>query len=291
MNDATLVYDRATGETYEEKQFGDAGLRFLYGNRLGRLLRPLATNRLTSEVAALPRRLPWSRRDIDDFVADYGVDLADYVAPEGGYRSFADFFVRDWAPDARPVDPDPQALLSPADGKLLLVPIDGRRLKLKGVEYDVADLLGESHLADRFRGGTAVIVRLTLDDAHRYCYPATGRTVRGAARRSKLDTVGPRGGGSPVLASNSRTWDLLDTDTFGRLVQLEVGALLVGRIIDEHLAAFKAGDEKGRFELGGSTVVLLVRAGAVEFDADLESWSAKGTETRVRARERIGVAP
>lgn len=291
MPDVTTVYDRATGETYEEQQFGDSALKVLYGSRWGRFLRPLATNRISSELASLPRRLPWSRRQIDEFCETYGVDQADFVVPEGGYRSFADFFVRDWAPGARPIDPDPRALLSPADGKLLLVPIDGRRLTLKGVEYDIADLLGESHLADRFRGGTAVILRLTVDDAHRYCYPASGRTVRGAARKSRLDTVGPRGGSIPVLASNSRTWDLLDTDKFGRLVQLEVGALLVGRIVDEHLASFTAGDEKGRFELGGSTVVLLLRAGTVEFDADIVEWSASGVETRVRARERIGIAP
>ncbi len=290
MSDETQVYDRATGTTYTERQYGAGPLALVYRSRWGKLLRPLATNRLVSEVAALPRRLPWSKRDIQEFCADYGIDLDDYVVPDGGYRSFADFFVRDWAPDARPVDPDPSALLSPADGKLLLVPLDGRRLELKGVAYDVADLLGESHLADRFRGGTAVVVRLTLDDAHRYCYPASGRTVRGAARRSRLDTVAPAGGSTPFLASNSRTWDLLDTPVFGRVVQVEVGALLVGRIVDEHAASFKAGDEKGRFELGGSTIVVLVRNGAVTFDADLLDWSGRGVETRVRARERIGVA-
>ncbi len=291
MDAATTVYDRATGTTYEEKQFGDSALRVLYRSRLGRFLRPLATNRFASELAALPRRLPWSRRDQAAFCETYGVDLAQFVVPEGGFSSFAEFFVRDWAPGARPIDPDPRALVSPADGKVLLVPIDGRRLTLKGVEYDVADLLGESHVADRFRGGTAVVVRLTVDDAHRYCYPASGRTIRGAARRSRLDTVGPGGGSTPFMASNSRTWDLLDTDPFGRLVQVEIGALLVGRIVDEHRASFQAGDEKGRFELGGSTIVLLVRAGAVQFDADLVEWSGRGIETRVRARERIGIAP
>ncbi len=286
----TIVYDRATGETYQERQFGEGPLKAVYGSRYGRFLRPLAVNRLTSELASLPKRLPWSRREIVDFCAAYDVDLGDFVTPEGGFRSFADFFVRDWAPGARPTDEDPKALLSPADGKLLLVPIDGRRLTLKGVGYDVADLLGEKHVADRFRGGTAVVVRLTVDDAHRYCYPASGRTIRGAARRSTLDTVGPAGGKNPFLASNSRTWDLLDTDAFGRMVQVEVGAIFVGKIVDHHLASFTAGQEKGHFELGGSTVVLLLRAGAVSFDADLEHWSAKGVETRVRARERIGAA-
>lgn len=284
-----VVFDRVRGIEYIERQYAESALRVLYGTRLGRFLLPLLTHPLASDLAALGRRAPWSARAIDRFCADYGVDLDEFVVPPGGYPSFADFFIRDWAEGARPVACDPAALLSPADGKLRLVPLDGRVLELKGIGYDMTDLLGDRVLAERFIGGTAAIVRLTVDDAHRFCAPAAGRVLRSRRIRARLHTVGPAGGPIPFLLTNSRRWDLIETGSFGELICVEVGALLVGRIIHTGPPVFTAGAERGRFELGGSTVVVLTRPGAVVFDGDLIARSVRGIETRVRAREQIGV--
>lgn len=285
----TQVFDRWFGRLYRERQYAAASLRVLYHTHWGRLLQPIITRRLLSELAALGRRRRGSARAIPQFCADYGVDLGDFAAPPDGFRSFAEFFIRPWAEGARPLPPTEGVFAAPADGKLLLVPLDGRRLVVKGIRYDLADLLGDPDLASRFAGGTAVVVRLTVDDAHRFCAPATGRAIRHGRIRARLHTVGPAGGRIPFLVTNSRCWELFATGSFGEIACVEIGALLVGRIVHTRQPSVVAGEERGRFELGGSTVVVLSRPSAVVFDEDLRTWSARGFETRVRARQQIGV--
>ncbi len=287
------VRDRARDTVTEERQFGSAALRLLYDSRWGGPLRALAVRPLVSELAALPRRGSRSARDIAPFCADYGVAVDDFVRPPGGWASFADFFVRDWVAGARPLPDDPDVLLSPADAKLLVVPLGADPgLVVKEVAYRLEDLLGDAALAARFAGGWAFVLRLTVDDAHRYVHAASG-TCRGHRRLGGvLHTVGPRAGRRPVLAQNRREYAVVDTDRFGTLVQAEIGAILVGRIRNHACRGdVRRGSEKGRFELGGSTVVLLCEAGRVIPDADLVAWSSRGVETRVRAREPIGRVP
>ena len=50
----------------------------------------------------------------------------------------------------------------------------------------------------------------------------------------------------------------------------------------------KKGEEKGYFEFGGSTIVLLLQYGKVRMDSDLIENSENGYETIVRMGERIG---
>lgn len=67
--------------------------------------------------------------------------------------------------------------------------------------------------------------------------------------------------------------------------------MLVGRICNTHTSGFFfRGQEKGYFEYGGSTVVLLLRHGAAELRRDILRNTADGVETRVRQGERIGNA-
>ena len=291
------VWDRRTARAYTERQVAAGWLRVLYGTRPGRLLLPLATSRLMSELMTLGRRGRRSAAGIPAFCAEYDVVLDDVVRPPvterhpQGWTSFADFFVRDWAPGARPIPADPAALLSPADGKLLVGPIDADcRLQIKGVPYRLIDLLGGESTADRFAGGTWFVVRLTVDDVHRYLHVASGRCVaRGRAGRA-LHTVGPWGDGRRVLVGNRRRYTVHDTEVHGLVAQVEVGAMLVGRVRNHDCATCRRGTPKGRFELGGSTIVVLCQRGAVVPDPDLVAWSTQGVETRVRAGERIGIA-
>ncbi|MGJ6981434.1 phosphatidylserine decarboxylase [Aestuariimicrobium soli] len=280
----TLVRDRRTGRLLPERQFADAGLRLLHGRLRGLL--PLVTHPWFSELAAIPRRLPGSRRGIDGFVRSFGIDLTDFEPPADGWRSFAEFFVRRFAPGARPVPADERLLLSPADGKLRVAALDGHRLRVKSHELTVTELLGDAEVAAQFEDGTAVVVRLTVDDAHRFSHPVSGRVVRAATTRRLLHTVGPLGT-APFLVTNSRRWVLVDSPVFGRVCLVAVGALLVGRIDLATGPRAVRGEEAGRFELGGSTLVLLLEPGRISLDADLVD---SPVETRVLAHEPIGRA-
>jgi len=80
----------------------------------------------------------------------------------------------------------------------------------------------------------------------------------------------------------------LHTEHFGELVQMEVGALLVGKIRNFHQEhCFLRGEEKGMFEFGGSTIVLVFQEGRVQFDQKLLDRSLAGYEKKVRMGEGI----
>ena len=83
--------------------------------------------------------------------------------------------------------------------------------------------------------------------------------------------------------------NVLDTDHFGRVIYIEVGALLVGRIKNNGLTMFEKGREKGYFEQGGSTIVVFFEKDGIKIDDDLLEMSGNGIETKVRMGERIGV--
>ncbi len=95
----------------------------------------------------------------------------------------------------------------------------------------------------------------------------------------------------PIYKENTREYSLLKSRHFKTVVMMEVGALMVGRITNYHGACpVKRGQEKGRFEFGGSTVVLLFQDGAVSIDDRLIHNTEKGYETIVKMGERIGEA-
>ena len=95
----------------------------------------------------------------------------------------------------------------------------------------------------------------------------------------------------PIYKENAREYSILHTDAFGDILMMEVGALLVGRIVNHHGAAeVRRGQEKGYFQFGGSTVVLLVEKGRLTVDSDILANSAEGAETIVKMGEKIGCA-
>ena len=90
---------------------------------------------------------------------------------------------------------------------------------------------------------------------------------------------------------NSREYSILHTREFDDIVMMEVGALLVGKIVNHHQQTqVLRGQEKGFFQFGGSTVVLLFKAGTIAPDADILNNSAEGAETVVRYGEKVGIS-
>ena len=281
------VYDRSSGECRDEPQYGDAGLRFAYGTRVGRWLLPLiAVRHWFSSANAVARRMPRSKREIPAFVDAHGVDLGEFE--DRPFRSFADFFTRAFRAGARPV-PAGEVLISPAESRVTYAGIDdATRVTIKGYSYGVDELLGDAEMARRFAGGTCLVFRLAIEDCHRYSYVDDGVTVSSRRIRGVLHTVSAASARYGIYRENTRTWELLRTERLGDIVQMEVGAMLVGRIRNHGKASFSRGEEKGWFELGGSTIVLLLAKGVVSIDDDIVEWSRRGTEVKVRLHERVG---
>ena len=131
-----------------------------------------------------------------------------------------------------------------------------------------------------------------MEDYHRYFYLDDCEKGENVFLKGRLHTVQPYAlEKRRVFTENCREYTVLHTANFGDVTQVEVGAMMVGRIVNNHGAgAFKRGEEKGRFEFGGSTIVLLVEKDKVSLDEEFFVNTANGDETVVRCGERIGVA-
>ena len=281
------IYDRKTG-TYEEiVQYGAGKLDFLYNNPVGRIFLGIAVSPFVSNIYASKNAKKSSVKKIPAFIKEHNIDMSDFEDRE--YKSFTDFFTRKIRYGKRPVDMTPGALISPADSKLLVYEIEKDTvMRIKGRTYTADEILGDSENAKEFAGGYALVFRLTVDDYHRFCYPDKGCLISKRFIKGKLHTVSPVSKNHKIYMENTRLVNLLKTEKFGTIAYIEVGAMLIGRIVDNGTDVFEKGQEKGYFEPGGSTVIIMVRN--VEIDKDIMEQSASGIETKVRYGERIGRA-
>ena len=303
------VIDRRTGLEIPESGFGGGALDFLYGNVFGRiLLKYVAAAPWFSRWRGGRRDRPESKDDILPFLEENRIDLSDGGFGPGWqpdeFATFNAFFARqrDYGAYYAALrehgllaDPASERAEFPAvaDARLSVWPVGpGLAVPVKQSVYTLSELLGDrSHDLDlkSFEGGHCLVFRLGVDDYHRYVFPDSGRLVRRYFIPGELHTVRPVSERYRVYARNARSVSILDTDHFGPLLTVEVGAMLVGHIVEHPLPtiAFDALQEKGYFEFGGSTV-LLVTGPNVTIDTDLLEASARGDEVKVRLGEPVG---
>ena len=191
-------------------------------------------------LSSLARALAYSTNPqtkqwlIDTVARKFGVDLSEAAEPDpAAYASFNAFFTRALKPGARNVDPDPQALLMPADGRISQCGdiVDGRIFQAKGQSYTAAELLGDQAAAAPFADGVFATVYLSPRDYHRVHMPWTGTLRETVHVPGRLFSVGPDAVASVprVFARNERLVCHFDTD-FGPMASVMVGALLVSGV-------------------------------------------------------------
>lgn len=267
----------------------DKLLKLLYTTRTGRmLLRPLVTPAFSKLAGAL-LNTRFSCRLIEPFVRSNAIDMSDYE--ETGYRSYNDFFTRKIKPASRPVSGSSSDLISPCDCYASAYEIsEDQILTIKNAKYTVSSLLHSKKLAARYQGGYALILRLTVSDYHRYAYAATGRQSKNYRIPGVFHTVNPIAGEHfPIYKENSREYTVIHSSHLGDIVQMEVGALMVGKIVNhKESCSVLRGEEKGYFEFGGSTIVLLLEKDAVTLREDLLVNTLSGYETQLRLGNIIG---
>lgn len=280
-----MIYDRKAGCLKEHSEYGQGAASFLYENIFGRILLRVAVSPFVSKLWGVYQKSFLSRRSIRPFVKKNQVPVTEEALQE--FRCFNDFFTRK-NPVSAQTD-DPNVLLSVADSKLQYFPItDDLRLKIKNSVYELSEILEDGELAAQYRGGTCIVFRLCVDDYHRYHFPDDGKVIRVKKIKGLLHTVRPISEKYRVFARNSRQISVLETAHFGTMVQIEVGAILVGKICNHEKEVFSRMDEKGYFEFGGSTIVLLLNK-PIAFDEDIVRMNQSGAEIQVRVGERIGI--
>ncbi len=266
-------------------------LKLLYGSVGGRIMLKLLTAPALSRAAGRFMDSRLSKPLIKHFIRSSGIDTSQYVMYN--FPSYNAFFTRSVKPEMRPVDMTPQHLISPCDSKLSVYRIDRKSIfRIKGSRYRISDLIDHKFLADRFNGGLCLIFRLEVDDYHRYCYIDSGVKTGNTFIEGVLHTVNPIALEKyNIYKRNSREYTLIHTDNFGDVIQVEVGAMMVGRICNHDEAGpVKRGQEKGMFEFGGSTIVVLLEKGKASIDKDILKNSAEGYETIVKYGEKIGTS-
>lgn len=272
---------------------GDEGqdrlLEWMYGTGCGRMLVRLMIQPWVSHMAGWMMDSPVSALAVKSFIRKNHIKMEDFE--QRRFRSFNDFFTRHLREGARTVDLDPSHLVSPCDCKLSAYEIgEDSRFTIKGTEYTLGSLLRDEALAASFLGGTLLVFRLTVGDYHRYGYGDTGYVGKNVLIPGVYHTVNPAAAQRfPIYKENTRQYSLLESPVFGRLLQMEVGAAMVGRIVNTPgEKQVQRCQEKGFFAFGGSTIVLCLQKGAAVIDRDILENTKQDIETVVQFGQRIG---
>lgn len=249
-----------------------------------------------------PRIKQWL---IDTVTRRFGVNLAEAAQPDpNAYPTFNSFFTRALKPGARVADPDPGALLMPADGRISqcgAIDGDGRIFQAKGQSFTAAELLASEQAAAAFKGGAFATVYLSPKDYHRVHMPWSGTLRETVHVPGRLFSVGPQAVRHVprLFARNERLVCHFDTD-FGPMASVMVGALLVSGVetvwSGEEIPAYadkvtrkdyrghdirlERFEEMARFNYG-STVIVLLPPGVAELAPGL------GAESPVRLGQRL----
>lgn len=264
-------------------------LNFLYRTAVGRgLLKVLCQPWIPSCIGRfLDTRA--SACLISGFVRKNGIDLSEYETE--GWKSFNDCFARKIRPGKREFPADETLLCAPCDGLLSTYRIsDLTVLPVKQSRYTISALLRDEKLAEEFTDGYCLVYRLCVNHYHRYAYFDHGTKGANHFLPGILHTVRPIALRSvPVFTENAREYTVIETEHFGKIIQMEVGALLVGQIVNLHGAGpVLRGTEKGCFRYGGSTIIVLLPKDSVQLTRRIGAAADTGEELPVKMGEVVG---
>ena len=281
--------DRKIFETYDMSSRDSVATRFLYNSLPGRILLRLIIRPVFSKFMGFLMDRMVSKILIPSFIKNNNICMDDYKNTK--YKSFNDFFTREVTEGGRPISANVSDVIAPCNGKLTAYPItpDGA-FQIKNTMYTIEGLLKNKTLANEFTHGVCLIFRLTPADYHRYVYIDGGESLYRKKIKGVLHTVRPISQQRyKVFFQNAREYEVMQTEHFGKVIQVEVGALFVGRISNyETRRTFKRGDEKGMFEFGGSTIVMLFQKDMIRpYDIIFEN-TGQNKETIVKMGEKIG---
>lgn len=295
-----LVQDRLTGFIIEEKMalYVRLGIRLLYkgkgadSKRIKNLLKSLSIKQGARFDS------PNSVKDIDSFIRFHQLDLSE--CQETVFKTFNEFFYRKLKPGSRPAESDnPKIVVSPADSRCTAFNnvSSATEVWIKSRSFTIEKLLGDESKSStaHYDDCSIAIFRLAPQDYHRFHSPVDGIVQEPVYIQGEYYTVNPMAIRSDldVFGENIRIVIPIETEFFGRVLVIAVGAMMVGSTVltvskgDE----IKRTDELGYFKFGGSTILVLFENGKMEFDSDLVSNSSDCIETLVRVGMSVGHSP
>ncbi|CCD84868.1 Putative Phosphatidylserine decarboxylase [Bradyrhizobium sp. ORS 285] len=283
------VRDRASGRVFQE--FMDDSPATYESEPRRSWMQWLQSQPAVDWLIAAYQDTRFSARKIEPFIRKHGIDMSQFEP--GPFRTYAEFFERRFRAGMRSFPEQVERMGAFAEARYFA----WERLRsdmefpIKGTSLRPQDLLGNAEFAARFEGGPVIGARLAPMDYHHLHYVDDGETIHQHRIGGRLWTVNRNAlqHQPGLLFQNERVVQLLRTANFGVVGFVEIGALTVGRIVQQHPFArpFSRGQEKSTFRFGGSAVVLFGEPGRWLPERDLLDNTARGIETFIRLGEPI----
>ncbi|CAG9939348.1 unnamed protein product [Clonostachys rosea f. rosea IK726] len=239
-----------------------------------------------------------SRKDIKRFVEEFGIDMNEYEPSDiNAYSTFEDFFVRAHKDGSRPIhEPqNPAHAVVAADSRVVAYEsvAETKDLWIKGKNFSISTLVMDTDLGSQFDGAAVASFRLSPQDYHRYHSPVSGKIkafrsipgdyyqVDAIALQSDVD----------ILTRNRRVYLVIETESFGDVLFVAIGATNVGSVKFQQIGTNIAkGDELGHFQFGGSSIIVAFQNGRISFDQDLLDLSKQRIQVAVDMGMSLGYA-
>lgn len=295
MNDQKVTYWDREKECYlEEDVFAKEFLSFVYEHPLGKILgKTIFSSRPLNYLYGLYKKSSHSTKKIAEDIEKYRINMDDFQ--EQTYKSYREFFLREFLPGKRSFVETPSIMPAFAEGKYLGYKSTNQELNftVKGTKINLETLLGSpgKELLPHFLNGPMLISRLCPIDYHYFHFPDDGEIknsyrVHGRYHSVNIMALRKR---PTIFLENERELTLLDTKNFGKLMYIEVGAMCVGKIIQEHTGTtFSRGERKGFFDFGASTVIVLGEPGKWLPSEDILASTKNNAETKILLGSPVG---
>lgn len=289
--------DLDTGVVQEEQVYGGSWVKLLYGTWGGRAVSAFIALPWFSRFYGWLQDRPASSKKVLPFIARFDIEMDDFVieegrSPEAPFSTFNQFFTRRVSEGARPFAEAPY-FPAPCDARYFAYAElgDDVRIPVKGSKFKASALLKNEAWQAHFEDGPGFIARLCPVDYHRFHFPDDGEVLATWRVRGALHSVNPWALAfrDDIFMMNEREVTIVQTDNFGKLAYIEVGATCVGKIQQNYTdKKFARGDEKGMFLFGGSTVIVIGEKGRWNIDPAILDNTAQGIETYLKMGRALG---
>jgi phosphatidylserine decarboxylase len=287
-----LYYERGSPELKKESIWAVNLIKWAYQSpRAGLFRYMMYKSKLMTWFFGAYAASRLSKKDIRKSIRFLGIDENEFELNTDEYRNFNQFFIRKLKNECRPYSDDLNDFISPADGRVLVFPELEKDLLIpvKGCKFSVDHLLNKD--APEFHNGALAVIRLCPADYHRFHFPFDAKVIEVNDINGAYHSVNPIvvAIGQNIFCENKRAYTILENEQFGKVVFMEVGAFAVACITNSYTGNMvKRMQEKGYFEFGGSTVIMIFEKDKIEFSEDLIKNSTKGFETLVKVGQTIG---
>lgn len=287
-----LVRDRRDGRLHDEEMpsYVRLGIRLLYQTTSRKGLDQKAIRDIFIAQSVKQGRKfddPASAKSIPSFIKFHKLNTEEILDPLDSFKTFNEFFYRKLKPSARQLaSPDPRVLVSAADARTMVFPTidEATRVWVKGSEFSLEHLFDSKEMAQHYSGGSMCIFRLAPQDYHRFHSPVDGVLGEMRPTGNHLFTVNPMAvrGDVNVYTENKRIVTEIQSEAFGKVALVIIGAMMVGSINITAVPGKRIArmDELGYFAFGGSTVIMITEKNKIKFDADLLDNSSKQVRRR-----------